>query len=110
LGVGLLAAAAATQAMSIRELHALETNEKDGKLYANYYLVGVMEGMRQANDAAQRRGEKPAFCVQGRRLEPAMARILFQGELGRHHDFYEADMPVELVMEAALGTSYRCAP
>ena len=86
--------------MSIRELRTLEANEKDGKLYANYYLVGVMEGLRE--------GLKPPFCVQGRRFEPAMARWLYQGELSRNADSYEADMPVQLVMSAALRTSFRC--
>ena len=61
--------------MSIRELRMLEANEKDGKLYANYYLVGVVEGLREASEAEQRAGQKPLFCVNGRRLEPAMARI-----------------------------------
>ncbi|HYP82388.1 hypothetical protein [Variovorax sp.] len=104
----LLGTGIASQAMTIRELHALEANEKDGKLYANYYLVGVMEGIRQASESARRRGGKPSFCVEGRRLEPAMARGLFQGELARNADFYEADMPVELVMESALSDSFRC--
>lgn len=96
------------QAMSIRELRTLENNEKDGKLYANYYLVGVMEGLREASDAASREGQKPPFCVQGRRFEPVMARGLYQGELTRNADTYEADMPVQLVLSAALRSSFRC--
>ena len=100
--------AVSAQAMSIRELRTLEANEKDGKLYANYYLVGVMEGLREAGEAAAREGGKPPFCVQGRRFEPAMARGLYQGELSRNADSYEADMPVQLVMSAALRTSFRC--
>ncbi len=56
--------------MSIRELRTLEANEKDGKLYANYYLVGVVEGLREASEAEQRAGQKPLFCINGRRLEP----------------------------------------
>ena len=94
--------------MSIREMRTLEANEKDGKLYANYYLVGVMEGLREASDAAQREGQKPAFCVEGRKLEPAMARSLYQAELSRNADSYEADMPVQLVLSSALRGSYRC--
>jgi len=102
--------AAAAQAMSIRELRTLEANEKDGQAYAGYYLVGVLEGLREASDAAQRAGGRPLFCVNGRRLEPAMARSLYQGELGRHAELYEADMPVQLVMSAALQNSFRCPP
>jgi hypothetical protein len=100
--------AATAQAMTIRELRTLEANEKDGKLYANYYLVGVVEGLRAAAESAARDGQKPAFCVEGRRLEPAMARSLYQTELTRNADNYEADMPVQLVVESALRTSYRC--
>ena len=106
----LLAMTAFAQAMSIRELRTLEANEKDGKLYANYYLVGVMEGLREANDAEQRAGQKPLFCINGRRLEPVMARSLYQTELTRNADSYEADMPVQLVLSAALRNSYRCNP
>ncbi|WP_256856646.1 Rap1a/Tai family immunity protein [Variovorax sp. KK3] len=94
--------------MSIRELRLLESNEKDGKLYANYYLVGVVEGLREASEAEQRAGQKPLFCVNGRRLEPSMARTLYQTELTRNADSYEADMPVQLVVSAALRNSYRC--
>ena len=89
-------------------MRTLEANEKDGKLYANYYLVGVMEGLRQASESEQRKGIKPLFCIEGRRIEPAMARSLYQTELSRNADLYEADMPVQLVMEAALSASYRC--
>lgn len=108
LALAVLAAAGTSQAMSIREMRALEANEKDGKTYANYYLVGVMEGLREASDAALRIGQKPPFCIEGRRLEPAMARSLYQTELSRNADKYEADMPVQLVVEAALQNSYRC--
>ena len=104
-----LAFAASAHAMTIREFRALETQEKkNGKAYASYYLVGVMEGLREASDASQRNGQKPPFCIEGRKLEPAMARSLYQTELARHADLYEADMPVQLVMSNALGTSYRC--
>ena len=106
----LLILPALAQAMSIRELRTLEANEKDGKAYASYYLVGVMEGLREANDAGQRAGQKPLFCINGRRLEPVMARSLYQTELTRNADSYEADMPVQLVLSAALRNSYRCNP
>jgi hypothetical protein len=106
----LLALTTFAQAMSIRELRTLEANEKDGKAYASYYLVGVMEGLREANDAGQRAGQKPLFCINGRRLEPVMARSLYQSELTRNADSYEADMPVQLVLSAALRNSYRCNP
>ncbi|MEJ8846527.1 hypothetical protein [Variovorax rhizosphaerae] len=104
----LLAGGAVTHAMSIREMRTLEATEKDGKAYAGYYLVGVLEGLREASDAERRSGQKPLFCVEGRRLEPAMARSLYQGELARNADSYEADMPVQLVMSNALQNSYRC--
>jgi hypothetical protein len=104
----LMTMAPIAQAMSIRELRTLEANEKDGKLYANYYLVGVMEGLREASEAEQRAGQKPLFCINGRRLEPVMARSLYQTELTRNADSYEADMPVQLVLSAALRNSYRC--
>ncbi|MDM0076711.1 hypothetical protein QTH90_20040 [Variovorax sp. J2P1-59] len=110
LALAALAGAASAQAMTIRELRTLETNEKDGKLYANYYLVGVMEGLREASDAAQRAGQKPPFCINGRKFEPVMARSLYQSELTRNADSYEADMPVQLVLSAALRNSYRCNP
>ena len=106
--LAVLALGTSSHAMSIRELRTLEANEKDGKLYANYYLVGVMEGLREASEAAQRAGQKPAFCTEGRKLEPAMARSLYQTELSRNADSYEADMPVQLVLSSALRNSYRC--
>jgi hypothetical protein len=110
LGALLLALAGGASAMTIRELRTLEAKEKDGKLYADYYLVGVMEGLREASDTDQRAGAKPLFCVNGRRLEPVMARSLYQTELHRNADSYEADMPVQLVMIGALRSSYRCTP
>jgi len=103
-----LAAGAGAHAMSIRELRTLEANEKDGKTYASYYLVGVLEGLREGVEAAQRNGQKPVFCIEGRRLEPSMARSLYQTELIRNADSYEADMPVQLVMSGALKNSFRC--
>ena len=104
-----LAAGAGAQAMSIREFHTLEAKEKkEGKAYASYYLVGVLEGLREANDTSRRTGQKPLFCVDGRRLEPSMARSLFQAELKRNAEVYEADMPVQLVLSTALQISFKC--
>ena len=94
--------------MSIRELRTLDASEKSGSAYANYYLVGVVEGLREATDAAQRAGQKPVFCVEGRRLEPSMARSLYQAELTRNAGLYEADMPVQLVVSTALQSTFRC--
>jgi enoyl-CoA hydratase/carnithine racemase len=91
----------------IREFHTLEVKEKkEGKAYASYYLVGVLEGLREASDTARRTGQKPLFCVEGRRLEPSMARSLFQAELKRNAELYEADMPVQLVLSSALQNSF----
>ena len=104
----LLALTTFAQAMSIRELRTLEANEKEGKAYASYYLVGVLEGLREGVESSQRNGQKPLFCVEGRRLEPSMARSIYQGELTRNADSYEADMPVQFVMSNALQNSYRC--
>lgn len=111
---GLLAAMlalVATQAcaMSIRELRGLEASDKEhGALYAQYYLVGVMEGVVEANVHAGRTGGKPTVCLNGRRIEPRMARPLYDGELRRNDGLYEADMPVELVMRNALTAAYGC--
>lgn len=104
----LLALCGAASAMSIRELRTLEASEKAGPAYANYYLVGVMEGLREAADADRRAGRQAPFCVKGRRLEPRMARSLYQGELRRNAERYEADMPVQLVLSNALQGSFRC--
>ena len=102
-------ACAPAQAMSLRELRALEkSDKKQGDLYARYYLVGVMEGVLDAHVQMARQGAAPTLCLQGRRLEPSMARNLFDGELRRNPDVYEADMPVSLVMEQALLSAYSC--
>ena len=52
-----LTAGVAAQAMTLRELRTLEAQEKDGKAYAGYYLVGVMEGLREASDTGSARAE-----------------------------------------------------
>ncbi len=107
LALALLCATAA-DAMTIRQFRLLEANEKNGKTYSGYYLAGVMEGLREASETAQREGGKPLFCVENRKLDPEMARALYQTELKRNATSYEADMPVQLVLSAALRNSYRC--
>ena len=98
----------AASAMTLREMRALEKSSKQGENYANYYLVGVMEGALEAHNHAVRAGAKPSICVNGRRLEPYMARALFDAELQRNVGLYEVDMPVQLVMTHALATVYAC--
>jgi hypothetical protein len=101
--------ATAAGAMTIRELRALEVSDKkQGEAYVNYYLVGVMEGALEAHAHGVRNGAKPQVCVNGRKLEPRMARGLYDTELQRNAGVYEADMPVPLVMANALGTVYPC--
>lgn len=95
-------------AMTIREMRALEKTEKQGSTYTDYYLVGVMEGAIEAHNQAVRGGAKPSICLQGRRLEPHMAKGLYTTELKRNADLYEADMPVQLVLANALSTVYPC--
>ena len=99
---------ASASAMSLRELRALEKSGKQGIFYANYYLVGVMEGAMEAQAQAVRGGATPTICLNGRRLEPRMAKGLYDSELKRNPDVYEADMPVQLVMYNALTTVYPC--
>ncbi|CAM8641981.1 hypothetical protein MCEMSEM22_02967 [Comamonadaceae bacterium] len=103
-----LVAASAAQAMTIREMRALEKTEKQGSTYTDYYLVGVMEGALEAHTHAVRAGASASICLNGRRLEPSMAKNLYTTELKRNADLYEADMPVQLVMVNALGTVYPC--
>jgi hypothetical protein len=96
-------------AMSIRELRALEKlDTKQGANYKRYYLVGAMEATLAAHDAGVRAGAVATICLNGRRLDPAMAEGLYQTELQRNSDLYEADMPVQLVMRNALSTVYSC--
>ena len=108
--MGGLVAATVASAMSIRELRGLElSDKKQGPNYVQYYLVGAMEGVLEANSQSVRSGAKPLICVNGRRLEPRMAKPLYDGELQRNKDLYEADMPVQLVMLNALSTAYMCS-
>lgn len=99
----------ALHAMSIRELRALEASDQEhGANYVQYYLVGAMEGALEANSHAVRGGGKALFCLNGRRLEPRMAKPLFDAELKRNAGLYEADMPVQLVLVNALASAYTC--
>ena len=101
--------ASAASAMTIRELRALEASDKkQGEAYVNYYLVGVMEGALEAHAHGVRNEAKPQICLNGRKLEPRMAKGLYDTELQRNAGVYEADMPVQLVMVNALGTVYPC--
>jgi hypothetical protein len=105
LALGLQSASA----MSIRELRALENSDKkQGANYKRYYLVGAMEGALEAHEQGVRAGAKPGICLNGRRLLPSMAEGLYQTELQRNGDVYEADMPVPLVLANALATVYPC--
>lgn len=100
---------APAHAMTLRELRALEKSDaKQGMNYANYYLVGVLEGALEAHAQDVRNGAKPSICVNGRRLLPSMARSMFDTELKRFEGVYEADMPVQLVLTNALSTVYPC--
>jgi len=98
----------AANAMSLRELRALEKADKQGANYVRYYLVGVMEGVLDSNKAALAEGRPPSICISNRRLEPAMAQSLFDAERKRNREMYEADMPVSLVMRHALQSAYPC--
>jgi hypothetical protein len=96
-------------AMTIRELQALEKSDaKQGTNYKRYYLVGAMEATVASHDSGVRAGASASICLNGRRLEPAMAEGLYQTELKRNSDLYEADMPVQLVIGNALSTVYPC--
>lgn len=109
VAIALAQLATTASAMSIRELRGLEKSDKDhGDLYVQYYLVGAMEGALEANAHAVRNGKKPLFCLSGRRIEPSMAKSLFDGELRRNAGLYEADMPVQLVIVNALIAAYVC--
>ena len=101
--------ATTVSAMSLRELRTLEKSNNQGIHYANYYLVGVMEGVLESHAHGARNGAAPSICLKGRRLEPRIARSLYETELKRNQGTYEADMPVQLVMANALTTVYTCS-
>jgi hypothetical protein len=104
-----LAVVSPVSAMTIRELRALEKSEaKQGANYKRYYLVGTIEATIAAHDDGVRAGAAASICLNGRRLEPAIAEGLYQTELKRNSDLYEADMPVSLVVGNALRTVYPC--
>jgi hypothetical protein len=100
--------ATSASAMSLRELRGLAKTGKQGPDYVNYYLVGIMEGVLEGHAQAVRQGATPTICLNGRRLEPSMAKGLYDTELKRNADVYEADMQVQLVMANALATVYTC--
>ncbi len=95
-------------AMSLREWRTLNATEPTGQDHASYYLVGVLEGVLEAEAQAVRQGAKPRLCLQGRHPEPASARVLFTAELLRQPGLYEADMPTQLVMAHALAIAFAC--
>ncbi len=94
--------------MTLREFRTLEKADRQGPNYASYYLVGAVEGILETHLHDQRNGAKAAICLNGRRLEPHMARGLFDAELRRNEGVYEADMPVQLVLRNALESAYSC--
>ena len=108
LGLALLLTCANGQAMSLRQLHALEKQDKQGPNYVRYDLVGVLEGLIDAEKVRIAEGASPRICPAGKRMEPAMAYSLFEAERKRNRDTYEADMPVALVMRNALQNAYPC--
>ena len=96
-------------AMSIRELRKLQKSDpKQGANYARYYLVGAMEAALETHHQGIRNGATASICLNGRRLTPDMAEGLYQTEIKRNQEVYEADMPVTLVMLNALATVYPC--
>lgn len=99
----------AASSITIRELRVLEISDpQHGESFVAYYLVGAMEGAMEAHAQDVRNGAKPLICLDGRRLEPRMAQGLYDGELRRNADVYEADMSAQLVMTNALTTVYPC--
>jgi hypothetical protein len=101
---------APASAMTIRELRALaKSDRKQGENYVRYYQVGLMEGALDAHAQAVRAGANSFICAGDRRLEPHMAESLFDAELKRNADVYEADMPAQLVMTNALTNVYPCS-
>ena len=109
LALALLLASAQARAMSLRQLSALEKQDKQGASYVRYYLVGVMEGLMDGERARSASGAPATICPEGKRMEPAMAHSLFEAERKRNRDMYEADLPVALVMRNALQNAYPCA-
>ena len=100
---------ATSSAMTLREFRTLEKTGRQGTDYANYYLVGVMEGVLESHARNARNGAIPRICRTGRRPDPRIARSLFDTELKRNEGLYEADMSVQLVMINALTAAYTCS-
>ena len=69
-------------------------------------MAGVMEGALEAQNQAVRNGAKPSIRLHGCRLEPHMARTLFETELQRNAGIDEADMSAQLVLTNALSPVY----
>jgi len=109
VALALLLACTHAHAMSLRQLSALEKQDKQGASYVRYYLVGVMEGLIDGEKARSATNAPANICPEGKRMEPAMAYSLFDAERKRNRDMYEADMPVALVMRNALQNAYPCA-
>ena len=74
-----LSAMQVAHAMSLRELRALEKTEKQGRTYADYYLVGVMEGLLEANARYTPRGSDPASDPDGGWVHPKELHGLLLG-------------------------------
>ena len=108
MALGLAIIATQCSAMSLRQLGALEKQDKQGASYVRYYLVGVMEGLMDGEKARSASGAPANICPEGKRMEPAMAHSLFEAERKRNRDMYEADMPVTMVMRNALENAYPC--
>ena len=108
LALGLTITCAPTQAMSLRQLSALEKQGKQGAIYTRYYLVGVMEGLMDSEKTRATGPMGARICLADRRMEPSMAYSLFEAERKRNRELYEADMPVALVMRNALQNAYPC--
>ena len=108
LALALVMACANGQAMSLRQLNALEKHDKQGASYVRYYLVGVMEGLMESEKVNLAQGASARICPADKRMEPAMAHSLFEAERKRNRALYEADMPVTLVMRNAMQSAYPC--
>lgn len=108
LALGLALTLSHAQSMSLRQLSALEKQDKQGASYVRYYLVGVMEGLLEAEKTRALSATAVHICPADKRMEPAMAYNLFDAERKRNRDMYEADMPVTLVMHNALQNAYPC--
>ena len=62
LAIGMLVTTT-VNAMTLRELRQLErSNTKQGQWYVQYYLIGVLEGLQEANATTVRQGSPALFC------------------------------------------------